>query len=193
MFLKSKTKNLLLLFFIIIISSGMIYACSEGKTNNTMRSLELKDFDFLRKGMTAKDLEAKVGKPDVIDESSPDFILIKYFLKNSSTLMFFLEINTREIIHAYLEKPNGEIDYYLIKREKPLELSDFGFLKKGITYREVVEKVGRSDAPAGSGVFMVKYILKDGSELVLNFGASGLRLVRATLYKPNGKRVIIIE
>ena len=48
-------------------------------------------------------------------------------------------------------------------------LSDFEFLELGMEYDEVVTRVGEADRDIGSGVHLMVYKLKDGTELVLSF------------------------
>jgi hypothetical protein len=48
-------------------------------------------------------------------------------------------------------------------------LSDFSFLDPGMTYEEVVSRVGEPDRDVGSGVHLFVYDLDDGSELMLSF------------------------
>jgi len=193
MFLKMNCFQLILLVFIgfTIITPFLIYTCN-AENEVAEKTFELNNFDFLRRGMTYKEVIEKAGKPDIIDDSNKGFISIKYCLRDDSVLILDFGIHDMVIIYAYLEKPNGEMKLYLIKREIPLELNDFDFLKIGMNYWEIVEKVGRPDAPAGSGVFMVKYILKDGSGLILNFG-SGIKLERAILERSKGEFVVIIQ
>ncbi|NLY75834.1 MAG: hypothetical protein GX075_11090 [Firmicutes bacterium] len=194
MLLKSKTKKLLqLIFIIVIIFSCGIYACSEEKTKNTMRSLKLKDFDFLRREMTYKEVFQKIGMPDVIDESDQDCLTAEYFLRDGSTLQLIFSKQDMMVVIAYLVKSDGETALYPIKRKIPLELKDFEFLKKGIDYWEIVSKVGRADAPYGSSFFGVKYILKDGSTLFLYFGHYGTKLLHARVEKLNGEKIIIVN
>ena len=47
--------------------------------------------------------------------------------------------------------------------------SNFDFLKAGISYEEIVSKVGEPDANVGSGLYIYVYILKDGTIVSLTF------------------------
>jgi hypothetical protein len=52
--------------------------------------------------------------------------------------------------------------------DKP-ELADFDFLELGMSYDEIVSRVGEADRDIGSGVHLMVYELADGTEIVLSF------------------------
>lgn len=49
------------------------------------------------------------------------------------------------------------------------KLTDFNFLEKGISYDEIVKKVGKEDKDIGSGLYLLEYSLADGSNIILQF------------------------
>ena len=49
------------------------------------------------------------------------------------------------------------------------KISDFEFLKLGMSYDEVIENVGEADRDIGSGVHLFVYELTDGTEVLLSF------------------------
>jgi len=61
--------------------------------------------------------------------------------------------------------------YFLHKgeRSRQLELSDFDFLKPGISREEVVRRVGEPDRIVGSGLYICQYDLADGRKIMLSF------------------------
>jgi len=71
-------------------------------------------------------------------------------------------------------------------------LSDFAFLQIGMTYEEVIARVGPADRLEGSGVTGYAYDLSDGSKLSLNFGPMGDALARVLLMHPDGSREILL-
>jgi len=48
-------------------------------------------------------------------------------------------------------------------------LADFDFLELGMSYDEVVAKIGEADRDIGSGINLKVYQLEDGTELILSF------------------------
>ena len=50
-----------------------------------------------------------------------------------------------------------------------LSFSDFGFLKLGMSYDEIIVIVGEADRDIGSGTHLLVYDLNDGTELMLSF------------------------
>ena len=62
-------------------------------------------------------------------------------------------------------------------------LSDFTFLKLGMSYDEIVAHVGLSDDDIGSGLYIFVYYLSDGRQLHLSF-ASLDNLAAVFLYNP---------
>ena len=49
------------------------------------------------------------------------------------------------------------------------KLTDFNFLEKGISYDEIVKRVGKEDKDIGSGLYLLEYSLADGSKIILQF------------------------
>ncbi len=78
-------------------------------------------------------------------------------------------------------------------QSKKLNRYNFHFLTKGMSYNEIVEKIGEPDAPEGSGVIMFRYNLSDGAYLILNFGSPGKELIKATIIYANSKCEEIIQ
>jgi len=66
---------------------------------------------------------------------------------------------------------------------KDLSLSDFSFLKLGMSYDEIKTQVGPTERDVGSGLYIFVYQLSDGRELGLTF-ADLDNLLGATLYNP---------
>jgi hypothetical protein len=64
--------------------------------------------------------------------------------------------------------------------------SDFGFLKKGMSYQEIVTRVGEADRDVGSGLYVYEYALADGSRIYLSF-ASINKLLSANIKYPDGR------
>ena len=50
-----------------------------------------------------------------------------------------------------------------------LTLSDFQFLKLGMSFEQVVAEVGEPDRDIGSGVYLFQYDLADGRKITLQF------------------------
>jgi hypothetical protein len=48
-------------------------------------------------------------------------------------------------------------------------LSDFSFIDIGMSYDDIVERVGEPDRDVGSGVYLFVYDLNDGGEIMLSF------------------------
>jgi hypothetical protein len=49
------------------------------------------------------------------------------------------------------------------------QLTDFNFLEYGISYEEIVNRVGKEDKDIGSGLYLLEYSLADGSNITLQF------------------------
>ncbi len=49
------------------------------------------------------------------------------------------------------------------------QLTDFNFLENGISYDEIVKRVGKEDKDIGSGLYLLEYSLADGSNIILQF------------------------
>ena len=62
-------------------------------------------------------------------------------------------------------------------------LANFDFLELGMSYDEVVDKVGEADRDIGSGIFLMVYQLDDGTELILSFPSLD-NLTAVHLYNP---------
>ena len=62
--------------------------------------------------------------------------------------------------------------------------SDFDFLRLGMSYQEVVSRVGEADRDVGSGIHIMVYDLSDGTQLLLSF-ASLNSLMAINLYDPD--------
>jgi len=65
-----------------------------------------------------------------------------------------------------------------------LTRSDFDFLQLGMTYQEVVARVGEADRDVGSGIHLMAYDLSDGTQLVLSFPSLD-NLIAVHLYDPD--------
>ena len=62
-------------------------------------------------------------------------------------------------------------------------ISDFEFLKKGMSYSEIVEKVGKPSDNIGSGLYIFTYLLSDGRSVFISF-ANLDDLLDARIYDP---------
>ena len=62
--------------------------------------------------------------------------------------------------------------------------SDFDFLRVGMSYQEVVDRVDEADRDVGSGIHIMVYDLSDGTQLMLSF-ASLDNLMAVHLYDPD--------
>src|SRR3972149_3268556 len=62
--------------------------------------------------------------------------------------------------------------------------SDFDFLRLGMSYQEVVDRVGEADRDVGSGRHILVYDLSDGTQFMLSF-ASLDHLMAVHLYDPD--------
>jgi hypothetical protein len=62
-------------------------------------------------------------------------------------------------------------------------LSDFDFLRAGMSYEEITERVGQADSVGGSGFIIMSYELNDGKTLSLSF-ATLESLLSASVYDP---------
>jgi len=62
--------------------------------------------------------------------------------------------------------------------------SDFDFLRLGMSYQEVVARVGEADRDVGSGIHIMVYDLSDGTQLMLSFPSLD-NLVAVHLYDPD--------
>ncbi len=70
--------------------------------------------------------------------------------------------------------------------------SDFDFLVKGISYKEVVAHVGKEDRDVGSGTYILVYNLVDGSKIYLQFFTLE-HLYSASIRYADGRSEFIIE
>src|SRR4030042_1963427 len=62
--------------------------------------------------------------------------------------------------------------------------SDFDFLRLGMSYQEVVARVGQADRDVGSGVHIMVYDFSDGTQLMLSFPSLD-NLIAVHLYDPD--------
>ena len=72
------------------------------------------------------------------------------------------------------------------------QISDFDFLEKGISYEEVVTRVGKEDKDIGSGLYILEYNLANGSRVYLHFITLKC-LEKAYIVHSNGQIESIIE
>ncbi len=79
------------------------------------------------------------------------------------------------ITSCNLKSPGGN--------NRELSLSDFDFLRIGMSYQAVVAQVGEADRDAGSGIHLMVYELQDGTELMLSFPSLD-GLAATYLYNP---------
>lgn len=56
-----------------------------------------------------------------------------------------------------------------VRNSGDLLLSDFDFLRLGMSYEAVVAEVGEAKRDVGSGIHLMVYELKDGTEMMLSF------------------------
>ena len=69
------------------------------------------------------------------------------------------------ILLACTSRPPAESE----KSQHGLRLSDFDFLKPGMSLDEIKSKLGEPDRDIGSGVFLLQYDLVDGRTVELMF------------------------
>src|SRR3989304_1407811 len=62
--------------------------------------------------------------------------------------------------------------------------SDFDFLRLGMSYQEVVARIGEADRDVGSGINIMVYALSDGTQLMLSFPSLD-NLMAVHLYDPD--------
>jgi len=74
----------------------------------------------------------------------------------------------------------------LVNNYKKLTISDFDFLEKGISYSEIVKKVGKPSDNVGSGLYIFTYRLSDGRTVSISF-ADLDHLQDARLHDPTTK------
>ena len=94
-------------------------------------------------------------------------LVVKLCLSGLASLFLITSCN--------LKSPGGN--------NRDLSLSDFDFLRIGMSYQEIVAQVGEADRDAGSGIHLMVYELRDGTELMLSFPSFD-SLVAANLYNP---------
>jgi hypothetical protein len=63
----------------------------------------------------------------------------------------------------------GGVYFLLNMQSRQLALSDFDFLKPGMTREEIIRKVGEPDRIVGSGLYICQYNLTDGRKIMLSF------------------------
>ena len=51
----------------------------------------------------------------------------------------------------------------------PCDLATFSFLKIGMSFAEITERIGMPDEDIGAGVYLFQYNLTDGCKVVLQF------------------------
>ncbi len=51
----------------------------------------------------------------------------------------------------------------------PCNLASFSFLKPGMSFAEITERIGMPDEDIGSGVYLFRYDLTDGCKVVMQF------------------------
>lgn len=70
--------------------------------------------------------------------------------------------------------------------------ADFDFLKTGISYQEIVARVGKADRDTGFGSYIFEYDLADGSILCIQFMMSLESIDRAYVVYADGRGEAII-
>jgi len=82
------------------------------------------------------------------------------------------------------------------KQNRKLSIEDFGFIRKGMSYKEVYEKVGPHAKDIGSGIFVLVYELEDGASIRLHFTGINLykdcKLYSAYIVYEDGSEVCIL-
>lgn len=67
-------------------------------------------------------------------------------------------------------------------------IEDFSFLKKGISYQQIVSTLGEPDKELGSGAYVYVYSLSDGTSVTLSF-INLDKLYSARLLDKNGELI----
>ena len=70
--------------------------------------------------------------------------------------------------------------------------SDLEFIREGISYDEVISRIGEPKKDIGSGVYLFEYNLDDGSQLRLGFIQLDY-LFRAVIIEKDGKETNLLE
>lgn len=78
------------------------------------------------------------------------------------------------------------------KGARHLRLSNFAFLKRGISRDEVIRRVGEPDRIVGSGLYICQYDLIDGRKIMLSF-PSPRGLGGAWIINRDGTRIDFFE
>jgi hypothetical protein len=75
---------------------------------------------------------------------------------------------------------------WLVNHSKPGNVFDVTFLKKGMSYTEIVQRIGEPATDIGSGLHIFVYPLPDGRNLWLSFGDLD-HLQAARIFDPKTK------
>jgi hypothetical protein len=79
-----------------------------------------------------------------------------------------------------------------VSPDDTLTRADFEFLEIGMSYDEIVARVGPADREVGSGLHIFVYDLDDGSQMTLSFMTLE-ELFSAVIVQPDGEHEIVIE
>lgn len=77
-------------------------------------------------------------------------------------------------------------------RKSPHELADFAFVEVGMSFDEIVDRLGEPDRDQAFGIYAPEYDLVDGHTVMLRFSPA-MRLIRAWIITPQGEQVDLFE
>lgn len=120
---------------------------------------------------------------------------MNYLVKSGGTIGLLVFVTFLSLSVSQEERqPTKEQARTMEKKteDKNHTLDDFSFLKAGISYSEILKRVGPPDEDVGHGVWLYRYRLRDGSNLLLGF-ISRENLNSARLLRPDGTEKWIIE
>jgi hypothetical protein len=164
-----KSNFLFVVLAIIVLILIGIYFHSYDK-----RLLSISDLSFLKVGMDYDEITKQLGKPD--RDISTNIYKFEYDLQNDEKLQIaFIHLDYLE--RADIVQENGKrlvvapcvcCPFQEIQGEK-ISRSKLDFIKKGLSYDEIVSKIGKPLCNGGSGVYLFKYQLEDGGSLIIDF------------------------
>ena len=165
-------KNIRVVIPILILGIAIILITVSKLQILKNRELSISDLKFLEAGMSYDEIIAHIGSPD--RETGSDVRRFEYDLQGGETLLLFfvmLDYLERGVI---VEKDGDEVviapcvccplqEYTVIPR------SELEFIKEGISYDEMVARLGEPRCDVGSGVYLFVYELEDGGRLIVGF------------------------
>ena len=133
------------------------------------KELTLRDFDFLRQGMSLREIIDRIKQPYSIGGNgtiNTNYSQINYDLIDGQISLIFFPNST---LCTYYYKTDEELGRQGMR--KNLRLDDFDFLKKGMTITEVEEIVGKPHFHSEKGYMKDAYPLDwEAALIVLDYG-----------------------